>query len=74
MKRIVGVTFSALNMLYSKINTTHLLQKSLLIFQTAFVNPPPDDLELLTERLKLRVTQGCGECIYEVGVAGNSLC
>lgn len=40
--------------------------------KNALVSPNDDDLETLIDRLRLRLREGRGECIYEVGVAEHS--
>uniref|UniRef100_A0A914VEM1 GTP-binding protein 1 n=1 Tax=Plectus sambesii TaxID=2011161 RepID=A0A914VEM1_9BILA len=45
---------------------------SKVLDKNALVSPNDDDLETLTDRLRLRLREGRGECIYEVGVAEHS--
>lgn len=61
--------------IFDKVNFIVLMQnlyQSCIEFQTALVDPNSDDLESLVERLALRLREGRGECIYEVGVAEHS--
>lgn len=42
-----------------------------LCLQTALVDPSEEDYDVLSDRLKVRLREGQGEFIYEVGTAGE---
>jgi GTPase len=42
-----------------------------VIYKFKLINPTPQKIETLTTQMKLRLKEGLGQCIYEIGVEEN---
>ncbi len=55
------------------VRTEELTEETLKILEKdALVEPSPEDFDLLVDRLHIRLREGRGECIYEVGAAEHA--